>query len=194
MTRDPAATRDRLLDAFAELVASTGARSATLEAVAAAAGVSKGGLLYHFGSKDALVDGLLGRMAALAAHDLARMRTAPEGAAEYYVRTSAVEGGAMSADVALSRSIIAALRLAQEGDQRAVAAYAGVIGAWRQAIEEQVRDPVLARVVQLVGDGLWASSSMGVPTPDLADVLARVRALVEDARRAGASRHADGRS
>ncbi|MGN6428010.1 MAG: TetR/AcrR family transcriptional regulator, partial [Leifsonia sp.] len=48
--------RDRILDAFEELLAEHSERAATLDAVAAKAGVSKGGLLYHFASKDALVD------------------------------------------------------------------------------------------------------------------------------------------
>jgi Transcriptional regulator len=37
----------------------------TLEAVAARANVSKGGLLYHFPSKDALVLGMVSRIASI---------------------------------------------------------------------------------------------------------------------------------
>ena len=55
-------TRDRILDAFTGLLIDQGERSATLENVAAAAGLSKGGLLYHFASKEALLEALLGRM------------------------------------------------------------------------------------------------------------------------------------
>ena len=44
-------TRDRILDAFEALVLEHGERAGTLAATAGAAGVSKGGLLYHFGSK-----------------------------------------------------------------------------------------------------------------------------------------------
>jgi AcrR family transcriptional regulator len=55
-------TRDRLLDAFETLLVSAGSRSATLDAVASHAQVSKGGLLYHFHSKDELVDGMLTRL------------------------------------------------------------------------------------------------------------------------------------
>ena len=52
-------TRDRLLDAAEALLVEAGPRGLTLDAVAAAARVSKGGLLYHFRSKDALVEGLV---------------------------------------------------------------------------------------------------------------------------------------
>lgn len=56
-----ASSRDRLLDAAEELVAATGATSLTLDAVARVAGVSKGGLLYHFPTKEALLASMLDR-------------------------------------------------------------------------------------------------------------------------------------
>ena len=59
-TQSPA-VRDRILDAAEQQVASLGARNLTLDAVAHAAGVSKGGLLYHFPSKDALLAAMIER-------------------------------------------------------------------------------------------------------------------------------------
>jgi AcrR family transcriptional regulator len=53
--------RDRLLDAAERLVAEMGAGHLTLDAVAKFAGVSKGGLLYHFPSKESLLEGMLAR-------------------------------------------------------------------------------------------------------------------------------------
>lgn len=41
------------------MIAQEGVQSFTLEAVAAHAGVSKGGLLYHFPSKEALITGMI---------------------------------------------------------------------------------------------------------------------------------------
>ena len=87
------ATRDRLLDAFEGLLIAHGPRAATLDAVAGAAEVSKGGLLYHFPSKAALVQGRRERLAELGRADVAAMRAAPEGAAEYYLRESQQSGG-----------------------------------------------------------------------------------------------------
>ena len=57
--RPPA--RERLLDAAERLVLEMGGGHLTLDAVAKFAGVSKGGLLYHFPSKDALVEAMLAR-------------------------------------------------------------------------------------------------------------------------------------
>jgi len=55
------AVRDRILDAAEQQVTSQGGRNLTLDAVAHAAGVSKGGLLYHFPSKDALLAAMIER-------------------------------------------------------------------------------------------------------------------------------------
>ena len=57
----PCSARDRLLDAAETLACSVGAANLTLDGVAQAAGVSKGGLLYHFPSKDALLAAMLER-------------------------------------------------------------------------------------------------------------------------------------
>lgn len=53
--------RERVLDAAERVVTRDGAAHLTLDAVVAEAGVSKGGMLYHFRSKDALLKGLLAR-------------------------------------------------------------------------------------------------------------------------------------
>jgi AcrR family transcriptional regulator len=59
----PASARDRILDAAESLICSRGIAGFTLDAVAQAAEVSKGGLLYHFSSKDKLISDLQCRMA-----------------------------------------------------------------------------------------------------------------------------------
>lgn len=56
--RSPERTRRALLDAAAACIRAQGV-GAPLERVAAAAGVSKGGLLYHFPTKDALLVALV---------------------------------------------------------------------------------------------------------------------------------------
>lgn len=55
MARDSSATRARLLSASDQIAAESGAAGVSLDAVAARAGVSKGGLLYHFPTKVALL-------------------------------------------------------------------------------------------------------------------------------------------
>lgn len=53
--------RDRILEAAERVVAEVGAARLTLEVVAQAASVSKGGLLYHFPSKESLLSALAQR-------------------------------------------------------------------------------------------------------------------------------------
>lgn len=66
MKRKPSGnTRERLLDAAEAVVIEQGVSALTLEAVAARAKVSKGGLLYHFSSKEAVVLGMVSRIASL---------------------------------------------------------------------------------------------------------------------------------
>jgi AcrR family transcriptional regulator len=55
-------SREKLLDAAADLITQHSVQELTLEAVAAAAGVTKGGLIYHFKTKDDLLGALVQRM------------------------------------------------------------------------------------------------------------------------------------
>ena len=55
-------SREKILDAAAELVGSIGSGRLTLEAVAERAGLSKGGLLYNFPNKEALLQAMIQRM------------------------------------------------------------------------------------------------------------------------------------
>ncbi|MDA0979252.1 MAG: TetR/AcrR family transcriptional regulator [Proteobacteria bacterium] len=59
MTRDPRNTQDRILSAASQIVSRDGAGHLTLDAVAAESSLSKGGVLYHFPNKKALVQGML---------------------------------------------------------------------------------------------------------------------------------------
>lgn len=156
MSRPPLA-RERVLDAYESLLISEGERAATLDAVAKAAGVSKGGLLYHFGSKDDLTAGLVQRLAALTDEDLARMRDAPEGPVAYYLRTSVME------DDALDRALIAATRLAQGGSPAASTALRESRRRWAEQIRPHVRDETALDLVMLLSDGLYFNNSLAEP-------------------------------
>jgi AcrR family transcriptional regulator len=64
MPRRTTGAREKLLAAAAELCAESGGHALTLDAVAQRAGVSKGGLLYHFPNKDKLMLALLDHLAS----------------------------------------------------------------------------------------------------------------------------------
>jgi Transcriptional regulator len=172
----PSPSRDRLLDAFEAILIDDGERTATLDAVAARAGVSKGGLLYHFGSKDALVSGLLERLAALVADDVTNIETAPEGSIEYLLRTS------VATQSPLERTIMACTSLAQGSNERVRAALRDMQDAWFTVVRKNVDDPVIARVISLVSDGLYFNSMLRpeaehLSTAELDGIITFVSAL-----------------
>ncbi len=179
MSRPPLA-RERVLDAFEQLLIDEGERAATMDAIARAAGVSKGGLLYHFASKEALEAGLLKRLRVLVEEDVERMRSAPEGAVAYMLRTSVMHGDP------LDRAIIAASRMAQGGSAPAGAALRRTRELWEEAIRPHVRDRAALDLVLLVSDGLYFNNALeaGVPGPvPTGDDLSALVALVERAVR-----------
>ena len=64
MTRKKEIDRDRILDAAEAVILKSGGQSFTLDAVAERAGISKGGLVYSFATKDDLVYAALEREVA----------------------------------------------------------------------------------------------------------------------------------
>jgi AcrR family transcriptional regulator len=159
-------TRDRILDAFAQVLGENGERAATLDAVAAAAGVSKGGLLYHFGSKEALIDGVLERLATLVERDVAAIRSSPSGPVAHLIRTSMATGSA------LDKALVATSRLAQASNSTARDALRAANDAWYGIVLESTGDPVLSRAIMLISDGLAYGSAFlpGSSTPETAEL------------------------
>ncbi len=79
-------TKQTLIQAASLLVIEHGAQNLTLEAVAAAAGVSKGGLLYHFPSKEALIVGMIQHFIDHIEQRLAAHLSIPDPTPEQWLR------------------------------------------------------------------------------------------------------------
>jgi AcrR family transcriptional regulator len=62
MTRHCDSSREKIIDAAELVVIEQGAKHLTFDAVSAKSGVSRGGLLYHFPDKDALLEAMLERV------------------------------------------------------------------------------------------------------------------------------------
>ncbi|MCC9197188.1 TetR/AcrR family transcriptional regulator [Arthrobacter sp. zg-Y820] len=173
-------TRDRILSAYEELLINEGPRGATMDAVVALAGVSKGGLLYHFKNKEALAAALIARLEELAAADIEAMGTDPEGPSRYLVRES------VYVDSALDRALIGVVRLAQASDPEASAMLERIHRNWMQLILEEVGNPAIARAILLLGDGLyyneglaggWPREKGAATTESVAELLEVVEVL-----------------
>jgi AcrR family transcriptional regulator len=157
------ATRDRLLDAAERVVVEHGALSLTLEAVAAEAGVSKGGLLYHFPSKDQLAAALVGREVALV--DAALERAAADGTpgsfTRAYLRLTMGDGtaGESGADP-LSTALLGAAAL----DPALLDPLREAYARWQARLEEDGLPVGDATLVRLAVDGWWTGLVLGLPS------------------------------
>ena len=148
-------TRSRLLDAFEDLVIEHGERAGTLAATADQAGVSKGGLLYHFGSKDALVQGLADRLEAFGAAEEERLSRMPD-ALEVFLRES------VAADQPLDRTYLALLKLGQlDEHQVARDALVRLDDHFLEALTTALGDADLAFLVLRVSDGIYVRTALG---------------------------------
>ncbi len=167
-------TRRGLLDAAEQLVDQHGAARLTLASVAEAAGVSKGGLLYHFGTKDELVAAMLDRrFARFDDNRVARVAgdPSPHGReARAYLLATAEEK-----DPEAAAGLLAAVASNPDLLQPLQARYA----AWQQALSADHGLTVeQATVVRLIADGLWLSELMNFAPPD-DDLRQRIVALAE---------------
>ncbi|GAB2853603.1 TetR/AcrR family transcriptional regulator [Microbacterium insulae] len=180
MSRPPLA-REKVIDAFEQLLIEEGERAATMDATARAAGVSKGGLLYHFGSKDALEGGLVERLTALVEEDVAAMTAAPEGAIAYFLHTS------VNSNDPIDRAILATARLAQGGNIAAGEALRSIRDQWAEALRPHTKDETALDLVMLVSDGLYFNNALSggsIPGPvPRGEALRALIALVERAAR-----------
>jgi len=151
--------RERLLDAAVAVVRREGAQALTLDAVAAEAGVSKGGLLYHFRSKRDLLDALVERwldgwQAEVDADE------SGDGFVAAFVRASHL-GGAGQAERADETALLAAL----VGQPEVLAAARDRYAVWQDRVEREGGDPVDATVARLAADGLWLADLLGLAPP-----------------------------
>lgn len=156
-------TRDRILDALQEILVREGYTSVTLEAVARAASVSKGGLLYHFPSKAAMLTGLIARLSVLAEEEFREAVEGEEGVVRVFLRTSLPQS---SEERELYWAVIAALRGQDDMPPEAFAHVQNLFDRWRRLLHEELEDPVLAEIILRAGDGLYLSDIIGLPAAD----------------------------
>jgi AcrR family transcriptional regulator len=165
-----ASRRAELLDAAVTVIRRDGAQRLTLDAVAAEAGVSKGGVLYHFGSKRALIDGLLERWL-----DDFEGRLRGEDFAAAYIRACDLAAAAPDA-TATEFGLLAAIVHEPEVLEAARERYA----SWMDRMTEGGMNTTDAWLVRLAADGLWYSDLLGIAPPrgdDRRRVMERLLAL-----------------
>ncbi|MEV0049012.1 TetR/AcrR family transcriptional regulator [Saccharopolyspora shandongensis] len=162
--RTPEDTRRLLLEAAARVISRQGV-GATLDAIARHAGVSKGGLVYHFASKQALLVALAQEQIDAFRDAVLAQITGPEGTpgrlTRAYVRASLAPLGG---DEALERlSLIAqllavpeVLDIVREDERR-----------WQSDIDADGVPTATQRVVLAAADGISARPIWTPPDLDL---------------------------
>ena len=164
-----------LLDAAGEVVRREGVTNLTLDRVAAEAGVSKGGLLYHFGTKQELVVALLTHTLEAAdadLEDLAANNERDQGAfAQAYL--DFVQSGQHGSGAATGVFAAAAL---DDGD---LAPARDMFTKWQERLlHDDGLDETAALLARVVGDGLWLIDLFGL-APPTTEQRAKLLALVE---------------
>ncbi|MFC4060781.1 TetR/AcrR family transcriptional regulator [Planomonospora corallina] len=149
--------RDELLDAAEDLLSDQGSSALTLSAVAERAGCSKGGLLYHFATKEALIKGMVERL--IGEFDELVAAQGHDGYTRNYldatlaaVRSGRLRRWAVVTGASGSPYLLAPLREA--------------MARWHREGLESEPDPVAARIVRLACEGIWDVASHD---PDLYD-------------------------
>lgn len=176
-----ALTRAKLVQAAYQIVLSEGINQLTLEAVAYAAGVSKGGLLYHFPSKEALIEGMLDQYLDRFEQRL-QSKQQDENSLQKLAWVRAYIRATFEPDPqenALSASLLAAVAINPELLKPMQARY----DMWQKQFESSGEDPALATVIRLALDGLWVAEMFGLAAPqdDLrARVLAKLLELAKE--------------
>lgn len=176
-------TRELILDAAERVVAREGARRLTIDAVVQESGFSKGGVLYNFPSKKALIEGMVGRMVdqTRARHDAALDEAEAEG-------TDPVAAIARSLldQKDMDRAVSMGLLAAVAEDPDLILPIRDAIAEMRDDLRARASDPTLASIVMLAADGLHFSDILGLdilPDDQRDAVEARLITLVSEPRR-----------
>lgn len=148
--------RDRVLDAYVSILREEGESAATLDEVARRAEISKGGLLHHFGSKDALLGGLLERLTLENQADIDRTMASNDDPVVAYLTSC------MWAEDSCSEVYLAVMKLAGSSDERVKNTLEAALQGWQDALSQRMDDPVMARLIQLLGDGLYSQALMKI--------------------------------
>ena len=156
-------TRDRILDALEDMLLEQGLTKVTLENVAARAGVSKGGLLYHFNTKDAMLAAMVRRLGDLSDRQRALAAEGGTTVAHWYLQPPA---SISDKETALYRSTLAMLRSVDGQPGEIQQAVTEVMRLWDEGLRAEIDDPVTAEIVRLVGDGIYLGALLDLPPVD----------------------------
>ncbi|WP_078410130.1 TetR/AcrR family transcriptional regulator [Priestia abyssalis] len=151
--------RKLILMAASEIVRNEGAAQLTLEAAAHKAGVSKGGLLYHFPTKEALIRGLVDELTDQYVNEIEERVNGdddPSGKwSRAYVEATFKE---IEDGLKISSGLLAAVFTNPELLEKLQKQYK----IWQDHIEAENTDSVRPAIARLAADGLWFAEIFGL--------------------------------
>ena len=166
-------TQTTLLEAAAKVVLDKGVGALTLDAVALEAGVSKGGLLYHFPSKNKLIEGMIERLIAEFDSMLEAELTKSNGDwLSAYIRASFQSNPKLDS---MGSALFAAVANAPELLQPLREHYA----KWQNKVTETAASPELGTIIRMAIDGLWVSDLLDFAPPSSATRKKMMNALLQ---------------
>lgn len=171
---------EKVLDATESLVARQGIGGLTMDGVAAEAGVSKGGVLHHFRSKDALVDALVTRKLTVLDDDLARHRAEFSDTASSTLRGMAALGLSQYGD---SQAFPRALLLAAVETPAALERFRALFTRTLADVETEAGGRALDPVLLFAVMGLLLTKSLGIAELSSAAAEAAFAAILGHAGR-----------
>jgi AcrR family transcriptional regulator len=176
--------RDSILRAAERLILNHGVGSLTLEEVASSAGMSKGGLLYHFKTKDELVQQLLVFAFSNFEASVERLALADNDPGRWvraYVHATFEVDAATEAESLASAALIVAY-FGKDSSVRKL--YEEAQSRWSERARDDGLAPSIADVIRMATDGLWLAEALGVSRFDRGRKRAFVNELIQLTRKA----------
>jgi AcrR family transcriptional regulator len=165
---DAAKTRETVLVAAAQIIARSGVGAFTIDAVAHEAGVTKGGVLHHFPSKEALIDGLIDQViGGFDQRVKAELEAEPEGRPGRWLRAYLRTVFFMPFD---DKNLIPALAAAVASDHQTIHRIRQSIEVSYQAAIHDGIDPLQATIIRLAIDGIVYARALDLDVLDKATV------------------------
>ncbi|GHC43136.1 TetR/AcrR family transcriptional regulator [Neogemmobacter tilapiae] len=172
--KNPEGIRRALLDHAARLAVEQGLHAVTVQAVSDAAGVTKGGLMHHFATKQALVDAMFAEHLEALGKVLAdQMQADPERRGAF---TRAYLRSVFELEPTEKGGPWASVYVAMLSDARLRAMWANWFSGQVQANSVTDSDPVLT-IVRLAADGAWLADMSDIVLSNRAELLALLLAM-----------------
>jgi AcrR family transcriptional regulator len=174
--QDGTATREKILSVTAKLIAASGPAELTIEKAAQAASLSKGAVLYHFPSKDALVSALI--TASLEKFDATTTRFVERdatGKGRFTRAYANVLFHPQNNTAEFAAGLLAAVTTNLSLLEPAVSRHADI----QRRIEDDGISASLATLIRLAADGLYFTRAFGLAPPSDAQAEGVLKLLLE---------------